>query len=411
VRRSILDVEALRRVDAGGPVEVWRGRLDGADVAVKRAAPGMPDPATLAALEREAAAQARVSHPNVLALVTVLADPEPGAPALVTRWARGGTLAASLDDPLTDRWTVDEVAALLAAVAEGLGAVHAAGLVHGDLSTGNVLLDDEGRPKLADFGSATSWAAGGADDDRAAVARLGRAVLHGADPEGRAGAAGTALTRALDLLEAGHDASLAVWAAEVRRQVPGADSGFRRPTRLDADPLPGRRRTVEWGPRPPRTEVVAPVPSRGRPVRVLAAAGLGVLGSLAISLAATRLWPHPAPHRVEAVHFSGQVLTLAVGPGGRVARFRVGRPGDRLLMGRWGCAASATPALYRPTTGEVLVYRSFPLHPGAAAGIAPLRRASGVVGGDAAVATDRHGCDVVAVRPSSLDLGRRGPRR
>jgi len=80
-------------------------------------------------------------------------------------------------------------------------------------------------------------------------------------------------------------------------------------------------------------------------------------------------------------------------------------------MGRWGCAASATPALYRPTTGEVLVYRSFPLHPGAAAGIAPLRRASGVVGGDAAVATDRHGCDVVAVRPSSLDLGRRGPRR
>jgi hypothetical protein len=411
MRRSVLDVEALRRVDAGGPVEVWRGRLDGADVAVKRAAPGPPDPATLAALEREAAAQARVSHPNVLALVAVHADPEPGAPALVTRWARGGALAANLDDPATNRWTVDQVAALLAALAEGLDAVHAAGLVHGDLSTGNVLLDDEGRPKLADFGSAETWTAGGADEDRAAVVRLGRTVLDRVDPDGRAGAAGTALTHALDLLAGGPDTSLAGWAAEVRRQVPGAAGGFRRPTRLDADPLPGRRRTVEWGPRPPRAEVVAPVPSRGRPVRVLAAAGLGVLGSLAITLAAARLSPHPAPHRVEAVRWSGQVLTLPVGPEGRVARFRVGRPGDRLLMGRWGCAARATPALYRPATGDVLVYRSLPRLPGAAAGIAPVRRASGVVNGEAAVGTDRHGCDVVAVRPRTLDLGRRVPRR
>ena len=95
---------------------------------------------------------------------------------------------------------------------------------------------------------------------------------------------------------------------------------------------------------------------------------------------------------------------------------------DRIMAlgeGIEGCEAAygddpyQSLAVFRPasTTGEVLVYRSFPLHPGAAAGIAPLRRASGVVGGDAAVATDRHGCDVVAVRPSSLDLGRRGPRR
>jgi hypothetical protein len=44
-------------------------------------------------------------------------------------------------------------------------------------------------------------------------------------------------------------------------------------------------------------------------------------------------------------------------PGGRPPdRFALGEPGDVLLLGHWHCAGAATPALYRPATGEVFYF-------------------------------------------------------
>ena len=414
MRRSILEVHGLRRVDAGGAVEVWRGRLDGTEVAVKRAAPGPPDPPTLDALEHEAAAQARVSHPHVLPLVAVLADPDPGAPALVTRWARGGTLAAALDDEPADRgepWTVGQAALLVAAVAEAVGAVHASGTAHGDVATGNVLLDEAGRPQLADFGSAGPATAAAVGVDRAALARVGHEVLARAVGGRAPSAEGLAVAGLLDALAVGAASSLGSWADEVRRAVPEAQA-FRPPRLLDVDPSPGRRRTVEWGPRPPRHAVVEAGSGAGRPARVLVAGGLALVVCLAVAVTALHARPgrHACPpvgpgHAdllgtgcAQAVTWSGEVLTVAAASGAPVERFHLGRPGDRLVLGRWACAPRATPALYRPATGEVLVYPSLPGAPGPGSGVEPRRTASGVVAGEPVVVADHRGCDTVVVR-------------
>jgi serine/threonine protein kinase len=75
-----------------------------------------------------------------------------GATFLVLEYVEGGDLRGVLArrGPLPPR----EADALLAGVLEGLDAVHAQGIVHGDLKPENVLLTGRGEAKLADFGVA-----------------------------------------------------------------------------------------------------------------------------------------------------------------------------------------------------------------------------------------------------------------
>jgi hypothetical protein len=157
----------------------------------------------------------------------------------------------------------------------------------------------------------------------------------------------------------------------------------------------------------------------------VAATGLALAVCVAVGLTAVRARPggHSCPpvgraHAdllgtgcAQAVTWSGQVLTAAAASGAGVERFHLGRPGDRLLLGRWACAPLVTPALYRPATGEVLVYPSLPRAPGPGRGVAPHRTASGVVAGEPVVVADDRGCDVVVVRAARADLGTRRPRR
>lgn len=80
-------------------------------------------------------------------------------------------------------------------------------------------------------------------------------------------------------------------------------------------------------------------------------------------------------------------------PDGR--SFRIGQPGDVLLLGDWDCDGSRTAALYRPSTGEVFIFDTWPSDGPLSSG---WPEPSGVRHGLATV-SDRSGCDRVVVSP------------
>jgi len=139
----------LGRLGAGGMGQVFLGRSPGGRlVAVKVIRPELAgDPGFRARFAREVAAARRVS--GVFTAPVVDADPAAPLPWLATGFVNGPSLAQAVADhgPLP----VASVLALAAGLAEGLGAVHAAGVVHRDLKPSNVLLAQDG-PRVIDFG-------------------------------------------------------------------------------------------------------------------------------------------------------------------------------------------------------------------------------------------------------------------
>jgi serine/threonine protein kinase len=148
----------LSPLGEGGMGTVWRGRDEvlHREVAVKevRAPAGLPDAEVgrmYARLEREAWAAARVAHRNVVTVYDVATDD--GRPWIVMELVRGLSLADLLDaeGPLEPRRAARVGAEVLAA----LRAAHAAGVLHRDVKPANVLLANDGRVVLTDFGIAT----------------------------------------------------------------------------------------------------------------------------------------------------------------------------------------------------------------------------------------------------------------
>jgi serine/threonine-protein kinase len=127
---------------------VWRAEdLElGRRVALKLLGPSA-DPARF---EREARAVASLAHPNITQVYDY--GEWQGRPYMLLEYLPGGTLEDRLvpRKPLPD----EETLAIATGIAAGLAHAHSRGVVHRDLKPANVLFDDEGRPKLADFGIA-----------------------------------------------------------------------------------------------------------------------------------------------------------------------------------------------------------------------------------------------------------------
>ncbi|WP_146362473.1 Stk1 family PASTA domain-containing Ser/Thr kinase [Arthrobacter yangruifuii] len=125
-------------------------RLD-RDVALKVLYPHLAaDGGFLRRFESEAKSAARLSHPHVVGVLDQgIAE---SLAYLVMEYVPGRTLRGLMDErgPLSPRLAL----ALMDAVVEGLAAAHDAGLVHRDVKPENVLLADNGRIKIADFGLA-----------------------------------------------------------------------------------------------------------------------------------------------------------------------------------------------------------------------------------------------------------------
>jgi serine/threonine-protein kinase len=97
-----------------------------------------------------------LTHENIVRLYDY-GEGEAG-PFMALEWLPGGTLEDRLAQGALP---TDETCRVAAGMAAGLAHLHASGLVHRDLKPANVLFDEEGRPKLADFGLARRAAGSG----------------------------------------------------------------------------------------------------------------------------------------------------------------------------------------------------------------------------------------------------------
>ncbi|MGW1780890.1 protein kinase domain-containing protein [Streptomyces sp. NPDC002143] len=148
----------LTPLGEGGMGVVWRARDEvlQREVAVKevRAPAGLPASDVermYARLEREAWAAARVANRNVVTVFDVAQ--QDGRPWIVMEIVRGISLAELLDSegPLEPA----RVAHIGAEVLSALRAAHEAGVLHRDVKPANVLMSNDGRVVLTDFGIAT----------------------------------------------------------------------------------------------------------------------------------------------------------------------------------------------------------------------------------------------------------------
>jgi eukaryotic-like serine/threonine-protein kinase len=139
----------LGRLGAGGMGQVFLARsLGGRLVAVKLIRPELADEAGFRArFAREVAAARNVS--GMFTALVVDADTDGPVPWLATAYVPGPSLAELVHEqgPLPP----GAVLTLAAGLAEGLSAIHAAGVVHRDLKPSNVLLAHDG-PRVIDFG-------------------------------------------------------------------------------------------------------------------------------------------------------------------------------------------------------------------------------------------------------------------
>ena len=143
----------LSQLARGGMATVYEAldlRLDRV-VALKIMHPHLAhDEAFVARFQREARAAARLTHGHVVAVYDQGRDGE--QVYLAMEYVPGRTLRDVLREygPLTP----EQALVFLDPVLEALGAAHAAGFVHRDIKPENVLISDDGRVKVADFGLA-----------------------------------------------------------------------------------------------------------------------------------------------------------------------------------------------------------------------------------------------------------------
>jgi serine/threonine-protein kinase len=301
-------------IATGGMGEVWRAqdRVLGREVAAKVLKSEFTgDPVFLTRFRTEARLSAGLTHPNV-AVLHDYGEVEPASPGgdrlvyLVMELVDGEPLSAVLRRE--GRLTPERTLELLGQVAAGLGAAHAAGIVHRDVKPANLLVRSDGTVKITDFGIA--WSAA-----NATVTRTGHVV-------------GTAQYLAPELVQ-GQKATPAVdvyaWGTVAYECLAG-----RRP--FDGpDPVEVAMRRVSETPAPLPADVPAPVrelvertlatdpatriPDGAALVAAVADAAAGRTPEPADERTATRVLPVvPAPQPATATLPVGPVAAVAVAP-------------------------------------------------------------------------------------------------
>ncbi len=147
------DYTLRAKLGQGGMGVVYRAHQHSLDreVAVKLLAAGpWASPGFVERFRQEAQSAARMQHPNIVTIHEI--GEQDGLPFFSMRLVRGQSLAERLlrGGALPAR----HAAGLLRVVAEAVDYAHRLGVLHLDLKPGNVLIDEQGEPMVADFGLA-----------------------------------------------------------------------------------------------------------------------------------------------------------------------------------------------------------------------------------------------------------------
>src|SRR5277367_1286239 len=122
----------------------------GRDVALKvLPAPMARDPEFLARFHREARAVAALNHPHIVTIYSV--EDADGTSFLTMELVEGQSLDRVIP---SGGLPVEQIVEIATALADALAAAHEKGIVHRDLKPANVMVSNEGRVKVLDFGLA-----------------------------------------------------------------------------------------------------------------------------------------------------------------------------------------------------------------------------------------------------------------
>ncbi|MDI4657103.1 serine/threonine-protein kinase [Xanthobacter autotrophicus] len=146
------EITALLGSGGNGRVHAARDTMLGREVAIKSLRPElMNDTSFLDRFRAEASSLARLNHPNIATLFAL--QPEGANLYMIMELVRGRTLESVLQQrggPLP----VQECLAIVAQVADGLAYAHSMGVIHRDIKPSNLMITDDGRVKIMDFGIA-----------------------------------------------------------------------------------------------------------------------------------------------------------------------------------------------------------------------------------------------------------------
>jgi len=152
IGQSISHYRILRRLGAGGMGEVFEA--EDTDLHRKVALKILPEdlaakPETLDRFKREARALATLNHPNIVTIHSV--EQSDSTHFLSMELVEGRPLSELIP---RGGFTVEKLFALGIPLTDALAAAHARGIGHRDLKPSNVMVNDQGRVKVIDFGLA-----------------------------------------------------------------------------------------------------------------------------------------------------------------------------------------------------------------------------------------------------------------
>lgn len=143
----------ISKIGAGGMGEVYLAEDTQLDrkVALKFLPPHLcQDEASRARFTREAKAAAKLDHPNIVQVFEV--SEFQGRPFFAMAHIDGRSLRDVIRE---DKLSINEAIELTKQICEGLHKAHNSGVVHRDIKPGNIIIDEDNKARILDFGLAT----------------------------------------------------------------------------------------------------------------------------------------------------------------------------------------------------------------------------------------------------------------